>query len=390
MPKKRTAAVARDRDHSSIEPWSLGRRGPVANYLSSPSLDNVEAIKRTLSNTPEVVVKVTGGGREAGAAQAHLSYIDRHGELDVHTDDGELLNGKGTAAHLIDDWGLEESIKKSKRTAPEKDQKDKNGKKVADYRGKVVHNIVLSMPEGTPPKAVLRAAQLFARETFALNHRYAMVLHEPDTDPKFERTHANKNPHVHLVVKAVGENKERLVIDRQMLQEWREQFAKALRLEGVKANATPAAVRGLGKSSSKGAIKHHQQRIEAWRDSPQDFTNKPAESEILTKRTEDAINEIVNGIKPEDKSKEILVNTRNNVVKEWLEAEASLRQNGFIDVADKVVAFVKNLPPVKTDYEVYRDSMLADRARLAAAINGGVPREATKAPVKGDDFTIER
>jgi hypothetical protein len=39
------------------------------------------------------------------------------------------------------------------------------------------NNIVLSMSSPTPPDKVLAAARKFAREKFALQHRYAMVLH---------------------------------------------------------------------------------------------------------------------------------------------------------------------------------------------------------------------
>jgi hypothetical protein len=41
----------------------------------------------------------------------------------------------------------------------------------------MVHNLVFSMPKGTPPDKVLRAVQIFAREKLALKHRYAMALH---------------------------------------------------------------------------------------------------------------------------------------------------------------------------------------------------------------------
>jgi len=107
-----------------------------------------------------------------------------------------------------------------------------------------------------------------------LSHRYAMVLHDPATDPKHEKTESGKNPHVHLVVKAVGENGERLYIRKDTLQAWREQFAHALREQGVEANATPAALRGKAKSSAKGAIHQHQERIEKWRTEPQEERNK--------------------------------------------------------------------------------------------------------------------
>ena len=89
-----------------------------------------------------------------------------------------------------------------------------------------------------------------------------MVLHDPATDPKHVKTESGKNPHVHLVVKSVSETGERLYIRKDTLQTWREQFAYALREQGIEANATPAAIRGKAKSSAKGAIHQHQERLE--------------------------------------------------------------------------------------------------------------------------------
>jgi hypothetical protein len=48
---------------------------------------------------------------------------------------------------------------------------------------KLVHNIVFSMPHGTPPQKLLAAARHFAQEKFALQHRYAMVLHTDHDHP---------------------------------------------------------------------------------------------------------------------------------------------------------------------------------------------------------------
>ena len=59
-------------------------------------------------------------------------------------------------------------------------------------------NIMLSMPRGTDPLVVLRAAREFAKLEL-VDHRYGMVLHEH---------HAN--PHVHLSVKAESKHGMRL------------------------------------------------------------------------------------------------------------------------------------------------------------------------------------
>jgi hypothetical protein len=361
MPKKRTAAVARDRDGFGLMPWSRGRKGPVVQPAFNPatfnpaSQESLAALNRTLNQAPEVMVKVTGGGRDIGTAQAHVAYIDRHGELDIHTDDGEILNGKDAAKELIDDWGLDARKPGKHRQAPEPGEKDR--------RAKLIHNIVLSMPRGTPPSAVLEAAKEFAREHFALSHRYAMVLHDPATDLKHEKTQSGKNPHVHLVVKAVSAAGERLYIRKDTLQAWREQFAQALKFQGVAANATPAALRGKPKSSAKGAIHQHQERMFKWRINGQDAAfsmNKPIASEILINRVKAVLKEIHNGVKPDLTGKEKLITTRENVLKDWLETERKLREQGLLDMAGRVVDFVNNLPTVKTGYDLIKDKVVED------------------------------
>ncbi len=117
------------------------------------------------------------------------------------------------------------------------------------------------MPAGTPPQKVLTSVKNFAREEFGLKHRYAVVL---DTD--------ERHPHVHLVVKALGADDRRLNIRGATLREWRHQFARHLRAEGVAANATPRQVRGqikpaktdgIYRAALRGASTHWRRRVDA-------------------------------------------------------------------------------------------------------------------------------
>ncbi|MDD5581333.1 MAG: hypothetical protein PHY16_18950 [Methylobacter sp.] len=385
MPKKRTAAIARDRNGSGLELWSQGRKGPPAPPLFNPSSpESMAALQRTLDRVPEVMVKVTGGGRDTGTAQAHIDYIDRQGQLDVHTDEGELLTGKDVSTFLVEDWKLDTIIPQRHRPAPLPGEKDK--------RAKLVHNLVLSMPSGTPPDKLLAAAQFFARENFALSHRYAMVLHDPATDPKRDKTQSGKNPHVHLVVKAVSETGERLYIRKDTLQAWRQQFAQALREQGVEANATPAAIRGQGKSSAKGAIHQHQERLETWRTAPQEERNppkKPVPSALLENRVERVLAELVNGVEPGLSGKDKLLATRDTVVSGWLATETALRDKGLIKEANQVVDFIQHLPPVKTGHELLKEKILTDKVRLQAVLNKKSPT-VNNVVVPGDNLTPAR
>ncbi len=167
---------------------SLARRGP--NGRLSP--EEISLVVRTLRRTPEVMVKVSGGARSTAGALAHLKYIDRHGDLELETDEGAKLKGGDSERSVVEDWELDVLAARSR----------------SPYRGtagrkpsKLLHNIVLSMPAGTSPEKLLAASRNFAREEFALKHRYLMVLH---TD--------QQHPHVHLVVKAVSEDGRRLNI----------------------------------------------------------------------------------------------------------------------------------------------------------------------------------
>jgi hypothetical protein len=205
---------------------SLGRRGPQEGG-GRLTAEQIEQIRRTVQRAPEVMVKVLGrNSNDLKAAGRHFDYIGRKGELELETDDGERLQGRVGQA-LVEDWDLD--IDDARRQG---NLKATNGRK----RPKLVHKLMFSMPPGTPPDKVLAAVRSFAREEFALQHRYAFVLHTDEP-----------HPHVHLVLKAVSEQGVRLNIKKATLRRWRSEFARNLRLQGVSANATERAVRGEGR-----------------------------------------------------------------------------------------------------------------------------------------------
>jgi hypothetical protein len=212
--------VLPDLNEPLLDVVSLARRGP--NGRLSP--EEVALVVRTLRRTPEVMVKVSGGARSSAGAVAHLKYIDRHGDLELETDEGIRLKGGDAERSVVEDWELD--ILAARLRSP---YRGTAGRKPS----KLVHNIVLSMPSGTSPEKLLAASRNFARDEFALKHRYLMVLH---TD--------QQHPHVHLVVKAVGEDGGRLNIRKATLRGWRRDFAAQLRAQGVAANATERSVRG--------------------------------------------------------------------------------------------------------------------------------------------------
>ena len=313
---------------------SYGRRGRHTPLQFSAA--QLEQIGRTVSGVPEVMVKISGGGKSADAVQAHFAYIDRHGKLEVHTDEGERLQGKEVADYLVDDWNLDAG-KGQYRPGP------KAGKK--DQRPKQVHNIVFSMPAGTPPKKLLAATQKFAREKFALQHRYAMVLH---TD--------QGHPHVHLVVKAQSEEGTRLYIRKATLREWREDFAGYLRELSVAANATPAALRGKPKDQKKDGIYRALKR---------------GGSAFMRRKVERVAEELQHGRLTPEPGKDKLVVTRTRVVEDWRTTAMQLRAQGEQSLARGVEAYARRMPAVATEKELLAKGLLlqlaAERSRVAPA-----------------------
>lgn len=141
---------------------SYARKGPGRRDHISPA--ESELIARTIHRTPEVMVKVlTRGGQDLGAVQRHIDYLNRGGRLEAETDDGQQLAGKGVAWGLLDDWDLD--IEADRRTSALETRPGRSPPRL-------VHKVLFSMPPGTPPEKVLRAVKNFAKEEFALKHRY--------------------------------------------------------------------------------------------------------------------------------------------------------------------------------------------------------------------------
>jgi hypothetical protein len=260
------------------------------------------------------MVKVTGGGRSTGAVAAHLAYISGNGEHEVRTDEGEQMPVRGHR-ELVTDWHLE--LTAGQYGKPEKSQ---------GRRGvKLVHNIVLSMPSPTSAETVLAAAKVFAREKFGAKHRYAMALH----------TH-QKHPHVHLVVKAEGEDGRRLHIDKAMLREWRDDFARLMREQGVAANATPRFVRGQGRKAERDA---------AFR------VARHGTARVLRAQIESIAREVNERRVRPDPAHHRLAETRKAVVAGWMQLAAALDAQDEVVLAGDVRYFANHLPPVLTDRE---------------------------------------
>jgi Relaxase/Mobilisation nuclease domain len=297
-----------------FEIFSAGRAGP--QHSGRFSRAQIEQIVRTVRRTPEVMVKVTGGGAKVGAVSAHLNYISRQGRLEIETDEGERITSRDEHKALLKDWHLELSAGQYRR---------QNERQPAARTLKLVHNIVLSMPAPTPPQKVLAAARKFAQEKFALRHRYVMALH---TD--------QKHPHVHLVVKCENEFGRRLHIDKPLLREWREDFARMMRDQGIAANATARIVRGRNKGRTQDALYRAQQH---------------GKSSAIRERVMAIAQELSRTGAVRDPAHSKLVEIRKAVVSNWMKTADALDAQGEIILASDVRDFANHLPPVLTDKE---------------------------------------
>src|SRR5437773_8466772 len=85
---------------------SYARRGPGRRERLSQ--DEIELIGRTARRTPEVMVKVLSrGGQDLKAIGRHLGYLNRGGEVEIETDDGQRLSGERIEKELLEDWDLD-------------------------------------------------------------------------------------------------------------------------------------------------------------------------------------------------------------------------------------------------------------------------------------------
>lgn len=307
-----------------LEIGSYGRRGPGRRDRLSAA--QVALVARTVHRAPEVMVKVlTRGGTDMGAVGRHFAYLSRKGKLDIETDDGQQLSGKGAEKALLEDWDLDlDEVRPSAEL--------RSGR----YRApKLAHKLVFSMPPGTPAEKVLTAVKNLTRSEFGLKHRYAMVLHTDEP-----------HPHVHVVVKALGEDGRRLNIRKETLRGWRREFARHLRDLGVPANATdriaravtrPQKIDGIFWADQRGVSTHMQSRIAA-----------------VARELDQG------GLKVEPASEQ-LISTRRDVLRGWEAVAQTLEAQQETRLAAAVRRFVREMPVPMTEKQWIAARLADDR-----------------------------
>ena len=288
------------------------------------SIGEIKLITRTVGRTPEVMVKVVNKGSSSLAGVGgHVGYIGRQGAVELETDEGEVLQGPEVGKALLEDWNLDLIQQRGKiNLTPNKPKQPP----------RLVYKLIFSMPAGTPPEKVQAAVRNFAREEFALKHRYVMALHTDEP-----------HPHVHLVLKARSEEGQRLYLRKATLRQWREGFASHLRALGVAANATPRYVRGeirprkadgIYRAMSRGESTHFRKRVEAVRD------------------------EMVNGALQVESGKAKLICSRQAIRRGWQAVSDELARQGHAEIAAQVKQYVEQMPRPLTEKEYIATRLL--------------------------------
>ena len=193
--------------------------GDAVRLRASAIRKRIEAT--VVRRAPQVMVKVTGGGRGMKAIAAHFRYISKNGRLEIEDQRAETMRGKDGLHELTDEWRYGGSL------IPDKAE--------PGHR-REAYNIMLSMPRGTDPLIVQRAAREFAQAELT-DHKYVMVLHDHQA-----------NPHVHISVRAESKRGKRLNPRKADLHRWRETFAEKLRGYGIEAEASRQATRGQSRN----------------------------------------------------------------------------------------------------------------------------------------------
>ena len=309
-----------------FDPVSYGRALPERGRPLS--IGQIKLISRTVGRTPEVMVKVINKGSSTMAGVGgHVDYIGRQGAVELETDEGEVLQGPEVGNALLEDWNLDLIQQRGKiDLTPNKPKQPP----------RLVYKLIFSMPAGTPPEKVQAAMRNFAREEFALKHRYVMALHTDEP-----------HPHVHLVLKARSEDGQRLYLRKATLRKWREGFASHLRALGVAANATPRYVRGETRPRKSDGIYRAMSR---------------GESTHFRKRVEAVHGELVKGKLQVESGKAKLVRNRQEVRRGWQAVSDELTRQGRPEIAAQVRRYVEQMPKPLTEKE-YIATKLLERAR---------------------------
>lgn len=301
-----------------------------------------ERLMRTLNKTPEVMVKITGGGKNMRQIETHMRYISREGEVDIEDENGDTHRGIDEVLEVRDGWA-----KGRIGVRPEGVTRMPDG-----HVRKEAFNLMLSMPAGTDRESVTAAARAFAMETFGA-HQYVFASHDDEA-----------HSHVHLAVKAVDRDGVRLRPRKGDLQHWRETFAEKLVEQGIAANATARRTRGIVLKAEKQAVVHINKGYEdGKRKEPARTTRgQLAEAEHEVSSSQARVNPAESHIKANRKE---ALHSFGAIARALAAGEAEDKQ-----LALRIVEFVKAMPTTATRQDALVRAIRARKNQEAEVAHG--------------------
>jgi hypothetical protein len=178
-------------------------------------------IRASVRCVPQVMVKIMSNQKGMKGVRRVLRYISHKGEITVTDENGEQFKGMPVVLELGELFRCDTAL------IPEED---------SPWR-ETLH-IEMGMTAGTVDRQRLEES---VREVLAAEfdgHKYAWAYHGHQT-----------NPHLHIVVRTMGRDFQRLPTRKGDLHRWREGFARALRSRGIEADASRRVVRGVIRQS---------------------------------------------------------------------------------------------------------------------------------------------
>ena len=165
--------------------------------------------------------------------------------------------------------------------------------------------------------------------------------------------------------KAENELGRRLHIDKQRLREWREDFARLMREQGIAANATQRAIRGENTKfpGEKGFKAQRYGKTTALLDRVTGIARELSRSGTIV-----------------DPARERLLKTRKSLVSAWMKAAEVLDAQGEIILAGDVRYFASHLPPVLTDRQQLAAQFIRFTKQARGMEQGGPGRGLPKDP----------
>lgn len=285
-------------------------------------------LERIARKSPEVMVKITGGGRNIIQIKRHMDYISRNGLVELEDEQGLIYSGKQDVRLVRDAW------RDGGHPVPNNGE---DGPREA-------FNVMLSMPEGTDRAAVKDAARAFAAAEFK-GFQYAFAAHD-DT----------MKPHVHITVKATALDGTRLNPRKGDLHRWRVAFAQELRDRGIDANASPRKARGIVRKGQRQALRG--------------IAERGGRSNVLRQQQAQALREARGGRPHTNPAQDKISANRSKSISMYGTLAKELAKGDEADkrLALQIVDLVKDMPPLTTAHE---SRVQAARANIAEAVQEG-------------------